>query len=41
MNYINQQEANQMWIKKVLMLVLADIVIMLISYFMEPVKKTL
>ncbi len=33
MNYINQQEANQMWIKKVLMLVLADIVLMLISYF--------
>ena len=26
MNYISQQEPNQMWIKKVLMLVLADII---------------
>lgn len=34
MNYISQQEPNQMWIKKVLMLVLADILIVLISYFM-------
>ena len=33
MNYISQQEPNQMWIKKVLMLVLADILIVLISYF--------
>lgn len=29
MNYISQQEPNQMWIKKVLMLVLADILIFL------------
>lgn len=34
MNYISQQEPNQMWIKKVLMLILADILIVLISYFM-------
>ena len=34
MNYISQQEPNQMWIKKVLMLVLADILIVLISYLM-------
>lgn len=34
MNYISQQEPNQMWIKKVLMLVLADILIVLISYYM-------
>lgn len=34
MNYISQQEPNQMWIKKVLILVLADILIVLISYFM-------
>lgn len=34
MNYISQQEPNQLWIKKVLMLVLADILIVLISYFM-------